>query len=57
MSAGSNNRLSLFKIKSQALSCTVLALKHCWHCNTFIYEESEKDIVTENQIHFIHSES
>lgn len=39
MSAGSNYRLSLFKIKSQAVSHTALTLKHCWHCNTLIYEE------------------
>lgn len=56
MSAGSNNSLSLFKIKSQALSHTVLTLKHCGHCTTFIYEEIKKDIVTENQTYFIHSE-
>ena len=39
MSAGSNYRLSLFKIKSQAVSHMALTLKHCWHCNTLIYEE------------------
>lgn len=39
MSAGSNYRLSLFKIKTQAVSHMALTLKHCWHSNTLIYEE------------------
>lgn len=38
MSAGSNCRLFLFKIKSQVVSHTALTLKHCWHRNTLIYE-------------------
>lgn len=42
MSAGSNYRLSLFKIKTQAVSHRALTLKHCWHCNTLIYEEGVK---------------